>query len=113
MKSRRRTMSNQRWNNVVYVTVEIYNVEQGLIDLVYFNIDINNVRQCRNNVVIFNVEFHNVDQRWNNVVNMAVLKNLKVKKNIFELQKKMTHLINSTCLWRDQLKRKGNMQRTM
>ena len=83
MKSRLRAMSNQRWNNVVYVTVEIYNVEQGLIDLVYFNIDINNVRQCRNNVIIFNVEFHNVDQRRNNVVNMAVLKKFKSKKEYF------------------------------
>ena len=27
-KSRRRTTSNQRWNNVVYVNVEIYNVQQ-------------------------------------------------------------------------------------
>ena len=30
MASRRRTTSNQRWNNVVYVNVEIYNVETML-----------------------------------------------------------------------------------
>ena len=30
MTSRRRTTSNQRWNNVVYVNVEIYNVETML-----------------------------------------------------------------------------------
>ena len=54
----RGTTSNQRWNNVVYVKVETYNVEQRRI-----NVDDNKVRQHRNNVVIFNIEFHNVDQR--------------------------------------------------
>ena len=48
----RRTMSNQRRNNVVYVNVEIYNVEQRRI-----NVDLHNVRR---NIVIFNVDFHNV-----------------------------------------------------
>ena len=63
MTSRRRTTSNQRWNNVVYVNVEIYNVEQRW-----------------NNIVIFNVDFHNVGQRRNSVANMAIWKN---KNNIF------------------------------
>ena len=39
--SRRRTMSNQCWNNVVYVKVEIYNVEERRINVVYFNFHIN------------------------------------------------------------------------
>ena len=60
--SRRGTISNQRWNNVVY-----------------FNVDMNNVRQRRNNVVIFNVEFYNVGKRRNNVVKMTASK--KHKKN--------------------------------
>ena len=82
MTSRRRATSNQRWNIVVHVNVEIYNVEQRRINVVYFNVDINNVWQRRrNNVVIFNVEFHNVDQRRKNVVNMTICKMLKrVKK---------------------------------
>ena len=74
MTSRRRTMSNQCLNNVVYVNVEIYNVEQRRINVVYFNVDLNSIRQRRNNVVIFNVDFHNVEQRRNNVVNMTDLK---------------------------------------
>ena len=61
MTSRRWTMSNHRWNDVVYVNVEIYNVEQRPINVVYFSIDINKVRQRKNNDVIFNFEFHNVD----------------------------------------------------
>ena len=82
MTSRRRATSNQRWNIVVHVNVEIYNVEQRRINVVYFNVDINNVWQRRrNNVVIFNVEFHDVDQRRKNVVNMTICKMLKrVKK---------------------------------
>ena len=60
-------MSNQRWNNIAYVNVEIYNV-------VFFNVELNNVRQRRNNVVIFNVNFHNVGQRRNNVANMTIWK---------------------------------------
>ena len=61
MTSRRWKTSNQCWNNIVYVNVEIYNVEQSRINFVYFNIDINNVKQHRNNVEMFNVEFHNAD----------------------------------------------------
>ena len=43
MTSRRRTTSNQRWNNVVYVNVEIYNVEQRWNNAVFFNVELNNV----------------------------------------------------------------------
>ena len=89
MTSRRWTISNQRWNNVVYVHVEIYNVEQRQINVVHFNIDINNVRQRRNNIVILNIEFHNVDQRRNNVLYMTIFKKLKRAKIFFELQKKV------------------------
>ena len=66
--------SNQRWNNVMYVNVEIYNVQQRWNNGVYFNVELNNVRQRRNNGVIFNVDFHNFGQRWNNVVNMTIWK---------------------------------------
>ena len=72
MTSRRRTTSNQRWNNVVYVNVKIYNVEQRWNNVLFFNVKINNLRQRRNNVVIFNVDFHNVGQRQNNVANMTI-----------------------------------------
>ena len=77
MKSRRRATSNQRWNNVAYVNVGIYNVEQRQLNVVYFNVDSSNVRQRRNNVVIFNVDLRNVEPRRNNVVNMTIK---KVKK---------------------------------
>ena len=76
MTSRRRTTSNQRWNNVVYVNVEIYNVEQRWNNAVFFNVELNNVRQRRNNV-IFNVDFHNVGQRRNNVADMTIWKKNK------------------------------------
>ena len=79
MTSRGRTTSNQRWNNVVYVNVEIYNVEQRWNNVVFFNVELNNVRQRRNNVVIFNVDFHNVGQRRNNVANMTIWKKNKLR----------------------------------
>ena len=70
MTSGRRTMLNQRWNNVVYVNVEIYNVQQRWI-----------------NVIIFNVDFHNVGQRQNNVANMTIWKKIepRVKNKIMFL----------------------------
>ena len=83
MTSRRRTTSNQRWNNVVYLNVGIYNVEQRRINVAYFNVDVNNVRQRRNNVVLFNFEFYNIGQCGNNVVKMTISK--KNKKNHFKL----------------------------
>ena len=55
MTSRCGTTSNQRWNNVVYLNVRIYNVEQRLINVAYFSVDVNDVRQRQNNVVLFNV----------------------------------------------------------
>ena len=73
-------MSNQRGNNVVYVNVEIYNVEQRRTNVV--NVDIN-VRQSRKNVDIFNVEFHNFDQHRRKVVNMTIFKKFKRSKTIF------------------------------
>ena len=77
MTSRRRTTSNQHWNNIVYVNVEIYNVEQRWNNTVFFKVELNNVRQRRNNVVIFNVDFHNVGQRRNNVADMTIWKKKK------------------------------------
>ena len=77
MKSRRRTTWNHRWNNVVYVNVEIYNVQQRWNKVVYFNVELNNARQLRNNFVIFNVDFHNVGQRQNNIANMNIWKKIK------------------------------------
>ena len=73
-------MSNQRGNNVVYVNVEIYNVEQRRTNVV--NVDIN-VIQSRKNVDIFNVEFHNFDQHRRKVVNMTIFKKFKRSKTIF------------------------------
>ena len=48
MTSQHRTASNQRGKNVVYINVEICNV------------DLNKVRQRRNNIVILNIDFHNL-----------------------------------------------------
>ena len=70
MTSRRRTAPNRRWNNVVYVSVEIYNVQQCWNKVVYFNVELSNVRHRQNNAVILNVDFHNVGQRRKNVANM-------------------------------------------
>ena len=71
---------NQRGNNVVYVNVEIYNVEHRRINAVHFKVDLNNVRRL-NNVAIFNLDIHNVEQRWNNVVNMTIWKKIKINLN--------------------------------
>ena len=43
MASRHSTTSKQRWNNVVYINVEIYDVEQRQINIFYFNINFHNV----------------------------------------------------------------------
>ena len=80
----------------MYINVEIYNVEPCQINVAYFNVDVNNIRQRRNNAVIFNAVFHNIDQRPNNIVNTTIFKKLKRANNIFELQKKNSHLINNT-----------------
>ena len=81
-------ISNQRWNNVVYVPAEIYKVEQRQINVVYFNVDTNNVRQHWNNVVILNIEFHNVDRLRNKVLDMTIFKKLKRAKKYFWASKK-------------------------
>ena len=70
----RRTTSNKRWNNVAYLNVGIYNVEQCRIMVAYFNVDVNNVRQNRNNVVLFNFEFYSVGQPGSTVVKIAISK---------------------------------------
>ena len=71
------TSHNQRWNNVVYLNVEIYSAQQRWNKVVYFSVELNNVRQRRNNFVIFNVDFHNFGQRRNTVSNMIIWKNIK------------------------------------
>ena len=77
MTLRGHTTSNQPWNIVVYVNVEICNVEQRWNNAVFFNVELNNVRQRWNNFVIFNVDFHNVGQRRNNVADMTIWKKNK------------------------------------
>ena len=79
---RRRTTSIQRWNNVAYINLEIWNVEQRRINVDYFNVYSNNIRLRRNSAVIFNVDFHNVGQRWNNVVNMIIWKNKSINPGL-------------------------------
>ena len=78
--------SNQRWNNVVYFNVGIYNVKQVWINVVYLNVDLNNVRQRQNSVVIFNVQFYNFGIHRNNVVKLTISK--KNKTNHFKYNKR-------------------------
>ena len=99
MTLRRRTMSNQSWNNVMYFNVEIYNIEQHEINVVYFNVDINNTRWLQNNAAIFNV-----DERPNSFMNMTIFKKLEKKR---ASKKKMAHLINNTSFWLRSIKKKG------
>ena len=82
LKSRRRTTSNKRWNNVVYVNVVIYNVERRRINVVYFNVDINNNKKRCKNIAIFNLEFHDAVQHRNIVANMTTCKKLKNKPRV-------------------------------
>ena len=98
----------------MYANVEIYNIEQRQINLVYLKVDINNVRQRRNNAVIFNVKFHNLDQRQNCVVNITIFKKLKkAKKYSWTSKKGWLIWLTTLALDCDQLKGKGNMERTM
>ena len=106
MTSRRGAMSNQCWNNIVNVNIEIFNVEQRQTNVVYFNFDVN-VRQRRNNAVTFNVEFHDIDQRRNNVVSAIIFKKLKEQKIFLSFKKKMNHLINNTCFRLWSIEKKG------
>ena len=88
MTSRHHTTSNQSRNNVMYVNVGVYNVEQCQINVAYFSVDLNNVRQRRNNVAIFNVDFQNIGQRQKNAVNRSHKKNSRqILTNISELQR--------------------------
>ena len=48
-----RCLSMSNWNNVVYVNIGIYNVEQRRTKVVYFKFDVNKVRVYRNNFVPF------------------------------------------------------------
>ena len=98
-------MSNQSWNNVMYFNVEIYNIEQHEINVVYFNVDINNTRWLQNNAVIFNV-----DERPNSFMNMAIFKKLEKKR---ASKKRWLIWLTTPPFDCDQLKRKGNMERTM
>ena len=93
MTSQNCKTSNQRWNNVAYVNVGIYNVEQRRINVLYFNVAMNNVRQRRNNVVIFNVEFHSVGKRRNNVVKMIFFKRTRIFHGIHRIQSFNYHFI--------------------
>ena len=114
MISQHWTTSSQHWNNVVYVHVEISNVELRRINVVCFSIDINNVRQRRNNIVIFNVEFHNIDQRPKNVLYMTIFKKLKrAKKDFWASKTRWLIWLRTLALDCDRLKRKGNMERTI
>ena len=72
MTSPHQTTSNQRWNNVVYVNVGIYNHEQRPINAAYFDIDWNNVKQRG-----INADFQNVGQHRNNVMNVIMGKKFK------------------------------------
>ena len=71
---------NQRWNNVIYVNVGIYNAKQRRINIFYFNVFMNNLRQRRNKFDIFNINFHNVGQGPNNAANMTISKKNKRNK---------------------------------
>ena len=77
MRSQSGTNSNQRWNNVPYFNLGIYNNKQRQNNVVYFNVGVNNVKQCRNNFVLFNFEIHNTGQRRNNIVKMTIFKKNK------------------------------------
>ena len=73
MTLQRHATSNQRWKNIVYVNVEIHNIEQRWNKVVFFNVEFNNVEwQRRNNVVIFNVDFHNFTNMfiWKNKLSL-------------------------------------------
>ena len=73
MTSQSRITSNQRWNDVVYVNVEVQNVQQRRINVNCFKVELSNVSQRQNNV-IFNIDFHNVGQSRNNVLDMTIWK---------------------------------------
>ena len=103
MTLQRWTMSDQHWNNVLYVKV---NVEPHRIKFVYLNDDMN-VTQRQNNVIIFDVEFHSFDQRRKNV-EYDYFQNVEKSKKIFlSIKKKKRWLLDNTCFWLWLIKKKG------
>ena len=82
----------------MYVSVEIYNVEQRRINIVYFNVDISNVRKRQHNVFIFNVKFHKVDQSRNNVMNMTIWKSWTEQRMFLNFKKKKKYKKNKTII---------------
>ena len=77
--------ANQRWKNLLYFIVEIYNV-------VYFNLDMNNVRQRRTNVVLFNVEFNNFAKWKNNLLKITISKK---KKKLFQKEYRKSKVLTT------------------
>ena len=103
MTLQRWTMSDQHWNNVLYVKV---NVEPHRIKFVYLNDDMN-VTQRQNNVIIFDVEFHSFDQHRKNV-EYDYFQNVEKSKKIFlSIKKKKRWLLDNTCFWLWLIKKKG------
>ena len=105
--SRCRKLSNQRWNNVVYLFVEIYNVEQRQVNVVFFSVDINNVRQCWNNFCYFQFR---ASQRCLTSKQREFDHFEKSKKIFLSFKKELTHLINNTCFWLWSIKKKGRYE---
>ena len=103
-------MSDQHWNNVLYVKV---NVEPHRIKFVYLNDDMN-VTQRQNNVIIFDVEFHSFDQHRKNV-EYDYFQNVEKSKKIFLSikKKKKDDYLTTLAFGCDWLKRKGNMECTI
>ena len=95
----RRTMSNQRWNNIVHVNVEIYNVESTLsISKLILTLD-NIETMLLFSTSSFTMLINSKTRLW------IFLKIWNKRKNIFEFQKKDDSLINNTCFRLQSIKK--------
>ena len=86
----------------VYQCISIYNVGQRQINFVSLNIDINYEIMLLFSTPSFITLINVKTTLWI----WPFSKSWDEQKNIFELQEKMTHLIDNTCFWLWSIKKK-------
>ena len=106
MTSWRRTMSNQHWNNAKNINVKIYNIEQRRINVCVSTLILTTLENVATMLLFSTASFTTLINVETTLWIWPYSKSRKEQKNIFELQKKGTYLINNTCFWLWSIKKK-------